>query len=89
MAPTTPLLDFSYKKGFEIPTKHKEVIRQLHWFGKVLVYTLIVCYKLSDTIIRKILSYLAPERLRPNRKGPSFLLLNTKIDEIILYYTES
>jgi hypothetical protein len=26
---------------------------------------------------------------RPNRKGPTFLLSNTKVDEIILYYAES
>jgi hypothetical protein len=48
-----------------------------------------VRYKLGDTTIRKILGYPAPERLRPNRKGPSFLLSNTKVDEIILYYAES
>jgi hypothetical protein len=89
MAPTTPPLDFSYKKGFEIPTKHKEAIRQLYWFGKVPVCALIVRYKLGDTTIRKILGYPAPERLRPNRKGPSFLLSNAKVDEIILYCAES
>jgi hypothetical protein len=32
---STPPLDFDHKKGYEIPTKHKEAIRQLHWFGKV------------------------------------------------------
>jgi hypothetical protein len=46
-------------------------------------------YKLGDTTIRKILGYPAPERLRPNRKGPSFLLSNAKVDEIILYCAES
>ncbi len=46
-------------------------------------------YKLGDTTIRKILGYPAPERLRPNRKGPSFLLSNAKADEIISYCAES
>jgi hypothetical protein len=32
---STPLLDFDHQKGYEIPTKHKEAIRQLHWFRKV------------------------------------------------------
>jgi hypothetical protein len=27
---STPPLDFDYKKGFEIPAKHKEAIRQLY-----------------------------------------------------------
>jgi len=86
---TPPPLDFTYQKGFEIPTKHKEAIRQLHWFSKVLVYALIVYYKLSDTTIRKILGYPNPKRRCPNYTGPSLLLSNTKVDEIILYYAES
>jgi hypothetical protein len=86
---TPPLLDFTYQKGYEIPTKHKEAISQLHWFGKVPVCALIVRYTLSKTTIRKILSYLAPEHRRPHRTGPSFLLSNTKVDEIILYCAES
>jgi hypothetical protein len=32
---STPPLDFNHQKGFEIPTKHKEAICQLHWFGEV------------------------------------------------------
>ena len=67
MAPNTPpSLDFKHQKGFEIPTKHKEAIRQLHWFSKVPVCALMVRYKLGDTTIRKILGYSAPERRRPN-----------------------
>jgi hypothetical protein len=27
---STPLLDFDHQKGYEIPTKYKEAIRQLH-----------------------------------------------------------
>jgi hypothetical protein len=30
MPPTTSPLEFDHKPGFEIPTKHKEAIRQLH-----------------------------------------------------------
>jgi hypothetical protein len=90
MAPTTPPpLDFNHQKGFEIPTKHKEAIRQLHWFGKVPDCALMVRYRLGNTIIRKILGYSAPERRRPHRTGPTFLLSNAKVDEIILYCAES
>lgn len=90
MPPTTPPpLDFDHKKGFEIATKHKEAIRQLHWFGKVPICALMVRYKLGDTTIRKILGYPAPERHRPNRTGPAFLLSNQQVDEIILYCGES
>jgi len=32
---STPPLDFDHQKGYEIPTKYKEAIRQLYWFGKV------------------------------------------------------
>ena len=32
---TPPSLDFIHQRGFEILTKHKEAIRQLHWYGKV------------------------------------------------------
>ena len=35
--PTTPPLDFVHKKGHGIPTKHKEAIRQLYNFVKILV----------------------------------------------------
>jgi hypothetical protein len=41
MAPTTPPLnDWNHKKGFEISTKHKEAMRQLHWFGKIPICVL-------------------------------------------------
>jgi hypothetical protein len=90
MAPTTPPpLDFTHIKGEEIATKHKEAIRQLHWFGKVPVCALMARYKLGKTTIRKILGYATPERYRPNRTGPTFLLSNAKVDEIILYCAES
>jgi hypothetical protein len=86
---TPPPLDFNHVKDEEIETRHEEAIRQLHWFGKVPVCALIIRYKLGNTTIRKILGYATPSRARPNPKGPSFLLSNTKVDEIILYYAES
>ena len=58
---TSPPLNFQYEKGYEIPTKHKEAMRQLRWFGKVPVCAIIVRNKLSDTTVRKILSYPYPE----------------------------
>jgi hypothetical protein len=86
---TPLLLDFKYTKGFEIRTKHKEAIRQLYWFRKVPICALMLRYNLRDTIIRKILSYLTPERRRIYRTGPKYLLSDAEVDEIILYYTES
>jgi hypothetical protein len=85
---TPPPLDFQHEKGYEIPTKHKEAIRQLHWFGKVPVCALMVRYKLGDTTIRKILGYPHLERQRPNRTGPAFLLSDREVDEVILYYSQ-
>lgn len=89
-APSTPPLDdWHYKKGFEIATKHKEAIRQLHWFGKVPICMLMLRYKgLEESSIRKILNYPYPERRRPNRRGPTFLLSDQEVDAIIVYCTQ-
>jgi hypothetical protein len=46
MPTTTPPLDFDHQKNFEIPTKHKEAIRQLHNFANVLIRALEFRYKL-------------------------------------------
>ncbi|PMD16958.1 hypothetical protein NA56DRAFT_282989, partial [Hyaloscypha hepaticicola] len=70
---TPPPLDFDHEKGFEIPTKYKEAIYQLHWFGHVPVSMLQVCYKLGESSVRRILSYDYPERKRPTGLGqPTF-----------------
>jgi hypothetical protein len=69
MAPTTPSLDdWHPQKGFEIATKHKEAIRQLHWYGKVSVCALQMRYRdpitkkpLGESTIRKILGYTHPQ----------------------------
>jgi hypothetical protein len=89
-APSTPPLDdWHYKKGFEITTKHKEAIRQLHWFGKVPICMLMLRYKgLEESSIRKILNYPYPERRCPNRRGPTFLLSDQEVDEIIIYCSQ-
>jgi hypothetical protein len=51
MPKTPPPLDFDHKPGFEIRTKYKEAIRQLHGFGGKLVKELIERYLLSRTTI--------------------------------------
>ena len=84
-----PPLDFDHEKGFEIPTKHKEAIRQLHWVGKIPVSQLETRYELGNSSIRRILTYDYPERVRPNRTGPTFKLSDRRVDEIIQYCSES
>jgi hypothetical protein len=39
---TPPLDDWHYKKGFEIATKYKNTICQLHWYSKVPICALII-----------------------------------------------
>jgi len=51
MPPTTPPLDFDHKPGYEIPTKHKEAIRQLYGFAKVPIELLMDWYHLSRLTI--------------------------------------
>ena len=46
MPTTPPRLDFDHQEGFEIPTKHKEAIRQLHNFANVPIGALESRYKL-------------------------------------------
>jgi hypothetical protein len=64
MPSTTPPLDFDYPPGQEIPTKHKEAIRQLYSFAKVLNKALMARYRLRKTTINRVLSYNKPERAR-------------------------
>jgi transposase len=84
-----PPLDFEHTKGHEIPTKHKEAIRQLHWFGKVSSLDLQKRYKLGESTIRRILGYDKPERARPGRTGPIPKLSDSQVDEIIEYLSEN
>ena len=89
MPPATPPLDFYHEKGDEIATKHKEAIRQLYGFAKVLIERLIVRYKLGKSTITKILNYDAPERTRITRTRRPSLLIDTQVNEIIEYLLES
>ena len=84
MPPTTLLLDFNHKPGYEIPIKHKEVIRQLYGFVKILIEGLIECYWLGRIIIIKILEYEKLEYIR-HKRGLTIILSNSKVNEIIKY----
>src|SRR6185437_4308903 len=89
MPTTPPPFKFDHKKGYEIPTKDKEAIRQLYWFGKVPKKMLEGRYNLGESTIRRILTYDKPERARPGRVGPAMILTDVKMDEIIEYCAES
>ncbi|CZR62674.1 uncharacterized protein PAC_12571 [Phialocephala subalpina] len=84
MAPSTPPpLDFEHKPGFEIATKHKEAIRQLHGYGGKQTPELMARYKLSRPTIHHILDYDHPKRARPTRTGRPKILFDAKVNEII------
>ena len=89
MPPATPPLDFTHLPGEEIPTKHKEAIRQLYGFAKIPVEVLATRYKLGRTTIERVLDYDAPERTRITRTGRPSLLTDKQVDEIIEYASES
>ena len=88
MPPTTPPLDFDHDPGYEIPTKHKEAIRQLYGFAKIPIEGLIERYHLGRTTIVKILEYEKLERARQKR-GSATILSDSKVDEIIEYLSTS
>jgi hypothetical protein len=88
MPPATPPLVFDHEEGQEIPTKHKEAIRQLYGFAKVPVERLMTQYKLGRTTIEKVLRYDALERSRITRTGRPSLLSDKQVDEIIEYASE-
>ena len=90
MGPSTPPpLDFDHQPGFEIRTKHKEAIRQLHGFGAKSTAELMTRYKLSKSTIHHVLEYDKPERARAGRKGRPVKLTNAKVDEIIEFLSDS
>jgi len=89
MATTPPPLDFDHQPGFEIPTKHKEAIRQLHGFAGKSVEELMARYQLGKSTINRILSYEHPERARPSRTGRPRQLTDARVDEIIEYLSET
>jgi hypothetical protein len=55
----------------------------------MLTAELIERYKLSKSTIHRVLEYNAPKRARPSRTSRLQLLINTRINEIIEYYTKS
>ena len=89
MPPATLPLDFDHVLGEEIETKHKEAIRQLYGFAKILVERLMTRYELPRSTIKKVLRYDAPERARITRTGRPSLLTDKQVDEIIEYASES
>jgi transposase len=85
-----PPFDFDHKPGFEIHTKHKEAIRQLHGFGGTTAEELMARYNLSKSTIHHVLSYdQPPERKRPSRTGRPQTLTDARVDEIIEYLSET
>jgi hypothetical protein len=66
--------------GFEIPTKHKEAIRQLHKFAKILIEALMDRYSLGKSTIVKILGYNKPEQARITRIGRPQKLNDFQVD---------
>ena len=89
MPTTPPPLDFDHKPGFEIATKHKNAIRELHGFGGKTTEELMDRYKLSKSTIGHILSYDKPERARPTRTGRPQILTDLRVYEIIEYLSET
>jgi hypothetical protein len=89
MPPATPPLQFDHQPGQQIPTKHKEAIRQLYGFARVPIKGLMMRYKLGRSTIIKILEYKAPERSRVTRTSRPSFLTDKQINEIIEYAAES
>jgi hypothetical protein len=84
--PTTPPIhDWDHQQCYEILTKHKEAIRELAAFGNKRVEELADRYELGQSIIRRILDYEAPERVRAGQARPKQLLTDAKLDEVIEY----
>jgi hypothetical protein len=89
MAPSTPPLQFDHKPGFEIKTGDKKAIRELYSFAKKSIPALMDHYKLGYTTIYRVLQYDRPERTRPTQTGRPPQLIDARVDEIILYLSET
>jgi transposase len=88
MPTTPPIYDWDHEKGCEIPTKHKEAIRELAGFGGKSVEQLAKRYELGESTIRRVLNYEAPERARPTRTGRKQLLTDKRLNKVIKYCSE-
>ena len=75
--------------GYEVPTKHKEAICQLHGFTKIPIEDIMDWYKLSKSGVRKILDYEAPEWAWPTRTGWPHKLNDLQVHKIIEYCSQS
>jgi hypothetical protein len=76
--------------GFEIATKHKEAMRQLHKFAKIGLQQLVRYYELGESTVQRILQYDYPERVRPTRTGqPRESLNDQEVRDIINYICKS
>jgi hypothetical protein len=85
---TPPTLD--HLVGYEIATKHKEAIRQLHKYTKIGLQQLAGYYSLGESTVRRILQYDQPERARPTRTGRLRESLNEQeVRDIIEYISSS
>jgi len=89
MPTTPPPLDFDHKPGFEIATKHKNAIRELHGFSEKTTKELIARYKLTKSTIYYVLDYKHLKRARPSRTSRPQILTNAQVDEIIEYLLET
>jgi hypothetical protein len=68
--------------------KHKEAIRQLYGFVKVLIELLMDQYHLGRSTIIKVLDYDKPEHAYYKR-GSATILSDSKVNEIIEYLSSS
>ena len=84
MAPTMPPLDFNHQPDCEVPMKHKEAIRQLYGFAKILIQRLIGHYGLGRITIIKILKYEKLEHIW-RKRGSATILSDLKVNKIIKY----
>jgi len=83
--PVTPLAwNTPHKKSYEIPTITKNAMRQSYAEGKTRHF-LQQKYDLAQSTVRKVLFYSKPQRARPGRIGPAFLLSDSEVDGIIYY----
>jgi hypothetical protein len=58
-----------WQLGFEIPTKHKEAMRQLYKYAKIGLQALLGYYRICSWTVSRVLQYDQPERKRPTRTG--------------------
>jgi len=89
MTTTPPNPMPEHQPGFEILTKHKEAIRQLHALAKWGPVRLGKAYHLTRWTISRILNYDNPERTRPTRTGKPRCLNEKQVFDIIEYVCES